>query len=127
MNNACILLYDPVSSPWAGKVKQYCAIQSLRLRVVERSQLSHSVGALARGTAAEPLSPSVPAVPEPVLVFCGLHGAQLDHMLAALRRMEVPRSVMKAVLTPTNAAWTFAALYSELCRERSAVEGKPKL
>ena len=124
MNNPCILLYDPVSSPWVGRVKQSCAIQSIRLRVVDRSQLAQSVGALARGTAAEHVSTPVPLVPEPVLVFCGLHGPQLDHMLSALRRMEVPRSVMKAVLTPTNAGWTFAALYAELCRERSAVEGK---
>ena len=124
MNSPCILLYDPVSSPWVGKVKQYCAIQSLRLRVVTPAQLSQSVGALARGTATEGVSTSVPVVPEPVLVFCGLPGAQLDRTLAALRRMEVPRSVMKAVLTPTNAAWSFAALYAELCRERTAVEGK---
>ena len=124
MNSPCVLLYDPLSSPWAGRVKQYCAIQSLRLRVVERGQLGQSVGALARGTAAGGVSTPVPAVPEPVLVFCGLHSAQLDHMLSALRRMEVPRTVMKAVLTPTNAAWSFAALYGELCRERTAVEGK---
>ena len=124
MNNPCVLLYDPLSSPWAGKVKQYCAIQSLRLRVVDKAQLGCGVGALAHGTAAGGASAPVPAVPEPVLVFCGLHGPQLDHMLSALRRMEVPRGVMKAVLTPTNAAWSFAALYAELCRERAAVEGK---
>ena len=124
MNTPCVLLYDPLSSPWVGKVKQYCAIQSMRLRMVSPAQLTQSVGALARAAAAEDVSTSVPVVPEPVLVFCGLHGPQLDHMLAALRRMEVPRSVMKAVLTPTNAAWSFAALYAELCRERAAVEGK---
>ena len=124
MNNPCILLYDPAASPWAGKVKQYCAIQSLRLRVVEPAQLSQSVGALAHGTAAAPAPAAIPPVPEPVLVFCGLPGAQLDRVLAALRRMEVPRGVIKAVLTPTNAGWSFAALYNELCRERAAVEGK---
>jgi hypothetical protein len=30
----------------------------------------------------------------------------------------VPRTCLKAILTPTNAGWTLRALYDELCRER---------
>ncbi len=119
MAKTCVLLYDPAGSGWAEKLKQYCAIQALRLRIVEPSQLSRSVGELAKGTAgAAAPSPAAP-IPEPVVIFCGLSGGQLDRMLAALRRSEAPRTLLKAVLTDSNAGWSFSALYAELCRERS--------
>ncbi len=47
-----------------------------------------------------------------------LTAGQLDRLLAALQKAGVPRTCLKAVLTPTNAQWTLRALYQELCRER---------
>lgn len=126
MAKPTLLLYDPLNSPWVPKLKQHCAIQGLRLRPVEKSDLGRAVGALAQGLAApaaESSAAKAPAIPEPLLIFCSLSSAQLDRLLAALRRMEVPRSVLKAVLTPDNAAWTLSALYQELCRERQAMGG----
>lgn len=124
MAKPALLLYDPIGSAWVPKLKQYCAIQGLRLRPVEASDLNRTVGALVQGLAPAEAPPGHPtAVPEPLLIFCSLSSAQLDRLLAALRRMEVPRSVLKAVLTPDNAAWTLSALYQELCRERQAMEG----
>lgn len=130
MAKPALLLYDPLNSPWVPKLKQHCAIQGLRLRPVEKSDLDRAVGALAQGLAApagenapEASAAKAPAVPEPMLIFCSLSSAQLDRLLAALRRMEVPRWVLKAVLTPDNAGWTLSALYQELCRERQAMEG----
>lgn len=130
MAKPALLLYDPIGSAWVPKLKQYCAVQGLRLRPVEASGLGRTVGALAQGLAApagenapEGFVESSPAVSEPLLIFCSLSNAQLDRLLAALRRMEVPRTVLKAVLTPDNAGWSLSALYRELCRERQAMEG----
>lgn len=124
MSKPALLLYDPIGSAWVPKLKQYCAVQGLRLRPVEKSDLNRTVGALAQGLAApESATEKAPAIPEPILIFCSLSNAQLDRLLAALRRMEVPRSVLKAVLTPDNAGWPLSALYQELCRERQAMEG----
>lgn len=121
MAKPALLLYDPLGSPWAPKLKQYCAIQGLRLRPVEASDLGRSLSPLAQGLAPAGEIPAAPPIPEPMLIFCSLSNAQLDRLLTALRRMEVPRSVLKAVLTPDNAAWTLSALYQELCRERQAM------
>lgn len=124
MPKPALLLYDPLDSPWVPKLKQYCAVQGLRLRPLEKNDLNRAVGSLAQGLAApaaEGSAAKAPAIPEPFLIFCSLSSAQLDRLLAALRRMEVPRSVLKAVLTPDNAAWTLFALYQELCRERQAM------
>lgn len=125
MSKPALLLYDPIGSAWVPKLKQYCAIQGLRLRVVEASDLGRAVGALAQGLAAptseSPAGEAPAPVPEPILIFCSLTSAQLDRLLSALRRVEAPRSVLKAVLTPTNAGWSLSALYQELCRERQAM------
>lgn len=121
MAKSALLLYDPLGSPWVPKLKQYCAVQGLRLRLVEKSDLNRTVGALAQGLAPAGEVPAAPPVLEPMLIFCSLSNAQLDRLLAALRRMEVPRSVLKAVLTPDNAGWPLSALYQELCRERQAM------
>lgn len=123
MSKPTLLLYDPIGSPWAGKLKQLCAVQGLRLRPVENADLSRPVGVLAAGSAPAETAQAVP-LPEPVLVFCNLSGAQLDRLLASLRRLEVPRSVLKAVLTPHNALWTFSALYEELRKERLSMAGE---
>lgn len=121
MPKATLLLYDPTDAPWIPKLKQHCAIQGLRLRPVEPSDLGRTVSVLAQGLAAAGDVPVVPPVPEPMLLFCFLSSAQLDRMLSALRRIGVPRTVLKAVLTPDNAGWTLSALYDELCRERQAM------
>lgn len=127
MSKPTILLYDPSGSPWAGKLKQLCAVQGLRLRPVEKSDLGRTVGTLAASMVPAGEIPAVSPIPEPMLVLCNLTGPQLDRLLTSLRRLEVPRSVLKAVLTPHNALWTFAALYEELCRERlSLSENSPR-
>lgn len=118
MPKPTLLLYDPTGAAWAAPLKRYCAVQGLRLRPVEAGDLGRTAAQLARGVpSAEGVPPAGP-IPEPMLVFCHLSGGQLDRLLAALRRMEVPRTVLKAVLTPHNAGWSLYALYQELCRER---------
>ena len=82
------------------------------------------VGALAEGRKAPEGAGEHPALPEPVLVFCGVGSAQLDRLLQALRKLGLPRTCLKAVLTGENAGWTFSQLYEELTRERSALSRK---
>lgn len=61
---------------------------------------------------------------EELLVFGGFGERLLDTVLTEMRRRRV-HVALKAVVTPTNAAWTAAELYDELCRERKAIaEGR---
>lgn len=124
MSNPSILFYDPISSPWAGKLKTICAIQGLRLRRVEDDRLDLPLLPLLSGEGAEVQSPAKP-LPEPVMILCGLTEAQLDRLLPALRRERI--FCLKAVLTPTNAGWSLRQLYDELCRERDLMgDRKPE-
>ncbi len=121
MSKQVILLYTPVPTPWADGVKQLCALQGLRLRPVEPGETGCPLQVLAFGGQAA----SAPAAPvsEPMLILCGFSSPQLDKILTSLRKAGVPRSCLKAVLTPANAEWTLSALYRELCLERAQLEG----
>lgn len=112
-----ILFYDPTSVQWAGKLRQLCAIQGIRLRPMTTVDLGRTVSALAQGLQADDPAPAVEPIPEPVLVFCGLTSSQLDRLLISLGKAGA-RGCLKAVLTPHNAHWTFRALYDELVKER---------
>ena len=56
-----------------------------------------------------------------MLVFCGLE-RELDGLLAALRQAGVV--CLKAVLTPHNRNWNAVTLYTELLREKRAMQGR---
>ena len=124
MPKQALLCYEPVAQPWGAGLRKICAVQGLRFRAVERADLSRTVGALAEGRKAPEGAGEHPALPEPVLVFCGVGSAQLDRLLAAVRKPGLPRTCLKAVLTGENAGWTFSQLYEELTRERSALSRK---
>ena len=58
--------------------------------------------------------------PEPMLVFANFPEVMFDVFLDALRASDVRKVPLKAVVTPTNAAWRADDLFRELCREREA-------
>ena len=69
----------------------------------------------------------IPAVPAPapqarfdeaMLVICHMLSDQLDALLEGLRQAGV-RVALKAVLTPSNVAWSSIQLHSELAREHA--------
>ena len=117
-----VLFYSPSPVPWASGLRQTCAVQKLRLRTVTGGQLGCPLSALWSGTAVPEETPA--PLPEPMLVFCGLTNAQLDRLRPALRKLGAG-PCLKAILTPTNAAWPFRALYEELCKERAEIQ-KPR-
>lgn len=113
-----LLYYAPEPQPWSGKLPQLCAIQGLRLRAVAPGELDAAVSALARGSVETAHAPDRP-LPEALMVFCFLPEHKLDRTLQALRRQRV--FCLKAVLTPSNAQWSFRELYEEIDRERKAL------
>ena len=62
------------------------------------------------------------ALTEELLVFCGLTEERLDGLLKKMKDIGVPRTVLKAVLTDTNAHWTVYELYDHLTEERRKFE-----
>ena len=89
-----------------------------RMQAVPPEQFGATLEQLLSGRA-EDAAPAEPFADE-LLVMAGLNERRLDTVLSELRRRRV-HIPLKAVLTPTNAAWTPGELYAELCRERDAI------
>ena len=58
---------------------------------------------------------------EEMLVFCHMDNAAVNRFLQTAKQMRFAPVALKAILTPTNAAWTPAQLCAELKDERAAV------
>lgn len=91
----------------------------LKLTVVLPERQGLTVEALVNGDTAEGAADD--SFAEEMLVLCGVGAGAMNLLLAELRRRHVPIA-LKAVMTPTNAAWTMQQLHAELCREREAIE-----
>ena len=106
-------------------LKTLCARKSVRLRRVLPADCGRSIGSLCgEGPRGEDAAPGG-TLPGPMLVFAHFRDRQLDMFLSELQTARLGRTALKAVLTPTNAQWTAAALYAELARERNQVQGRP--
>ena len=107
----------------AGRIRTLCAIEKLRLRLVDSSEFGLPVGVLAgvlpplEAAAVEPFS-------EEMLVLCGLSEAALQRFLTGFRKHSIPPVALKAVLTPTNAVWNAKTLRDELKKEHAAMTGR---
>ena len=91
----------------------------LKLTAVPPERQGLTVEALVNGDTVEGAADD--SFAEEMLVLCGVGAGAMNLLLAELRRRHVPIA-LKAVMTPTNAAWTMQQLHAELCREREAIE-----
>lgn len=104
-----------------GRLRTLCAVEKLRLRPVSPEEYGQSIGALSGLLPPAEVSAEAGEIGEEMLVLCGLSEAALDRFLRGFRRQGILPVALKAVLTPTNAAWTAPALYEELRREHEAM------
>ena len=100
-------------------MRQIFAMLRLRMRVVNPDQYLLPLGELAAGKG-EP-GDRAEALPEAMLVFCGLNSALLHQVLEVIRLAQLPPIGLKAVLTETNQTWNTHQLYEQLLKEREAV------
>lgn len=120
-----VLYYEPMPLMNPAAVAGVCESFGLRVIPVARSQVGQPVGYLAgcQGFSPRPEGADGTAPSDRVLVFCGVEREKLDAVLEALKAAGAPPA-LKAVLTGTNAAWSFARLARELAGEHRAMGGK---
>ena len=119
MRSGTVLLYN-CSAPGFSKLRQIFAMLRLRMRVVNPDQYHISLDELSEGKGEA--GAAAEAIPETMLVFCGLNDLLLHQVLEVIRVAKLPPIHLKAVLTEDNAGWNSLELYNELCREREAME-----
>ena len=121
MSRPVVLCFN-VPSDKLAKVRFGCMRLGVLVKSVESADFHQPLGALCGMTPpAETAEPAEPFTGE-MLVMANLNRQQAERLLSSLKqsRVNIP---LKAVLTPTNAAWDCIRLHAELTAERSAIEG----
>ncbi len=113
------------SGPEFSKLRQIFAMLRLRMRPVGADRYHLTLAELSEGQG-EPAAEAGEALPEAMLVFCGLGDALLHQVLEVIRVAKLPPIPLKAVLTETNREWNTLQLHEELLREREAIADQGK-
>ena len=117
-----IWLYQPQPGALSQTVSAAAARCGAAFHTFGPEAAGLTVGALVSGgMTGKAYTEALPA--EPVILMDGLDKKGLDQFLAALRSQCAadgqPPVALKAVVTPTNRSWQFAALAAELAKEHA--------
>ena len=116
-----VLLAYNLTDEKLNKIRFICMMLKIRFHPVAAEEANQSVGALA-GVKDLPAPEGEQApVTDEMLVMAHFDEQLFNRFLDSLRAGRIPPIPLKAILTPTNARWTSAALCAELKREREAV------
>lgn len=118
-----VLLFNLTDREVKLRLEQALFPFRVRLKKIAPSDYDKPLGYLA-GLTSEPQSSKEHGscdFQEPMLIFAGIADRKLDSMLQSLRAKNV-RIPYKAILTPTNCAWTPDECFREIRREHEAMQ-----
>ena len=115
-----LILCFAVSEETTVALRRFAKRFGAEVRSIAPASYSLPIAAIVGGLEGTPTA-LASELPEPMLIFANFPETLLDVFLDALRASDLPKVPLKAVVTPTNAAWRVDELYRELCRERAAV------
>ena len=118
-----ILLFNPPEKDRLLKLEMALFPLRVRLKKVAPSEYNQPLGVLAGIKEMTPAEGTYdgPELPDTMLVFCFLDDSRLNQALAALRKSGAGPFPYKAILTPTNSAWTAPECFGEIRREHEAL------
>lgn len=120
MKQPVLLCYN-LEGERLGRIRLAAMRLKIRVRLVEKEAYALPVGALC-GMEAEPAQgEATGGFDDEMLVMAHFPAGMLQALLGAMRRMGVAPVALKAVLTPTNAAWDSAKLHAEIAAEHEAL------
>ena len=103
-----------------AKLRFLCMKLGLAVKAVPAKDCCQPISALCGLSEPTDAAPAE-AFSEEMLVFCHMDNAAVNRLLQTARQLRFAPVALKAILTPTNAAWTPAQLCAELKQERDAV------
>ncbi len=103
-----------------GKMRFACMKCGVLCKAVDAADLCQPIGALC-GVADRTESATAAPFTGEMLVMCHMDNAAVNRFLTVMKQLRVPPVALKAILTPTNAAWTAHQLHAELTAEREAM------
>lgn len=120
-----ILIYN-LDNSQKLKLMFICSQLKLRLISVPRADYAQPLGALVGMSKRIPAEPGGEDFSDEMLVMVNFSNPLLNAFLAALRQNHVQGIALKAILTPTNAAWDSVKLRNELMEEHNRLHGGKK-
>lgn len=103
-----------------SKLRFLCMKLGCAVKPVPETDWGQPLSALCGLSVAEENAPAEPFAGE-MLVFCHMDNAAVNRFLQTAKQMRFQPVALKAILTPTNAAWTPVRLHAELSAEREAI------
>lgn len=125
-----VLYYTPEVTERTARLKGIFVRLGIRIKNVGPDQTGEKVGYLLGmpgflpndAGSEEPLK-----IEDEMLVMKGFTSRRIDELLMAVRKAGLSRIDLKAVVTDSNAGWTFYQLYKEIKEERRQIlEGTEK-
>ena len=118
-----VLYYAPENAAHTALIKGVLVQMGIKIKNLTPGRCEKRIGFLAgmdgfEEEPAEGQQASFVDMKEELLVLCGFSDERVDQLLAQLKKAGVPRSVIKALVTETNAQWTVYELYRHLIEER---------
>ena len=103
-----------------AKLRFLCMKLGVLVKDVPAADFAQSIGALC-GLSEPVEATQTELFAEEMIVFCHMDNAMVSRFLQTAKQMRFAPVALKAILTPTNVAWTPVQLCEELKQERSAV------
>ena len=103
-----------------AKLRFLCMKLGVLVKDVPAADFDQPIGALCGLSEPAEATPAEPFADE-MIVFCHMDNAVVNRFLQTAKQMHFAPVALKAILTPTNAAWTPVQLCEELKQEREAV------
>ncbi|HIX63861.1 MAG TPA: DUF3783 domain-containing protein [Candidatus Mediterraneibacter colneyensis] len=118
-----ILLFNAPDKEKLLKIEMALFPLRLRLKRIQKEDYNQPLGFLAGMKDIAPAEGTFSGdeLPGTMFVFCFLSDSRLNQALAALRRCGAGPFPYKAILTPTNSAWTAPDCFAELKKEHEAL------
>ena len=118
-----VLFYTPENTERTRKLKGIFVRLGVRIRNISPEQMGETVGFLAglEGYGPAEAKEDFPVPEEEMLVMKNFTSRKIDELILAIRKAGLKKIELKAVVTPTNAGWTFYKLYEEIREERRQV------
>lgn len=119
-----VLYYAPENTAHVGLLKGVLVQMGIKIKNLTPERCEKRIGFLVGmdgfEDARQQASPIV--LEEELMVLWGFTENRLDQLLEKLKKAGVPRTVLKAIVTETNAHWTVYELYEHLVEERRQIE-----
>ena len=123
-----VLLYNFSDGDRLRKLKMVFLRMGIRIRMISPDLYLQPVGALAHIKGIEPVADVYDGegFSEEMMIMHGFTDRRLDELLRTLRKNNIARIDLKAVVTPQNMLWNSLELYQEIRKEHEAMaKGTP--